>query len=167
MNRFIRITFASALLALAGGSFSAAAATNTIQVGNGLSNVFVPATTNIAQGNTVIWNWAGSFHNTTSDTGIWSSGAPVSAPHSFTNSFPNVGTFPFYCTFHGSSNGVGMSGVITVSSAAPPTVAVSNPADGTFLSAPRAPPATLPTFSFSRTPLRRWATTLPALIQSP
>jgi plastocyanin len=135
MNRFIRITFASALLALVGGSFSALAGTNTIQVG-GASNIFVPATTNIAQGNTVIWVWAGLNHNTVSDTGIWNSGLPVSAPHSFTNTFPNVGTFPFFCSFHGAAGGIGMSGVITVSGTVPPTVAVTSPANGVILSAP-------------------------------
>jgi hypothetical protein len=84
----------------------------------------------------VIWNWGGNLHNTTSDTGIWTSGAPTNAPHSFTNTFPNVGTFPFFCSFHGGAGGFGMSGVITVSGIGPPTVAVTNPANGTFLSAP-------------------------------
>ena len=115
---------------------NAPAATNTILVGQGLNNIFIPATTNIAQGNTVIWVWGGANHNTVSDTGIWNSGATVSPPFSFTNTFPNVGSFPYHCTLHGANGGIGMSGVITVIGGAPPTVAVTNPANGVILGAP-------------------------------
>jgi plastocyanin len=112
--------------------------TNTVVVGNNGAPVFSPVTNNINVNDAIIWVWGPSAppgHSTTSDTnGIWDSSVFV-APHSFTNSFPTPGTFPFHCTIHAA---VGMKGVVIVSGGAnvPPTVTITNPVAGTVLSAP-------------------------------
>ena len=116
-------------------------ATAIVLVGSG-GLVFVPAITNIAVNDTVTWTWSGSFHSTTSGTvsgttatanGLWDSGVN-NAPHAFSQSFANAGTFPYYCSFH---FGSGMKGSIIVTApAVPPTVTITNPASGTTLSAP-------------------------------
>jgi len=114
-------------------AISVRAATATVQVGLG-GFVFVPATTNINAGDSVIWNWATSDHSSTSDTnGIWDSGV-TNSPHTFTNLFPTAGRFPYHCTIHVN---FGMKGVVNVAAInVPPTVTVTNPAAGTVLSAP-------------------------------
>jgi plastocyanin len=111
--------------------------TNTVVVGNAGGITFSPVTNNINAGDVIIWTWGGgpAPHSTTSDTnGIWDSGI-FASPHSFTNSFPNPGTFPFHCNIHVS---LGMKGVVIVSGGAnvPPTVTITNPVSGTVLSAP-------------------------------
>jgi plastocyanin len=112
--------------------------TATVLVGSG-GLVFVPATTNILVNDTVTWSWVGNFHSTTSGAppgttnGLWNSGVH-NPPYSFSQSFTNAGTFPYYCSIHYSS---GMVGSIIVSGPAmPPVVTITNPATGTVLSAP-------------------------------
>jgi plastocyanin len=115
--------------------------TATVLVGSG-GLVFVPATTNIAVNDRVIWSWAGNFHSTTSGTtsggtatpdGLWDSGV-FNAPHSFTNTFSSAGTFPFYCSVH---FGSGMKGTIVVTAPnSPPTVTITNPASDAVFAAP-------------------------------
>jgi len=39
-------------------------------------------------------------HTTTSDTGLWDSGA-LSTGNTFQHTFPTAGTFTYHCTFHG------------------------------------------------------------------
>ncbi|HWY29984.1 MAG TPA: Ig-like domain-containing protein [Candidatus Acidoferrum sp.] len=123
---------------LFGQTTSSPGATATVLVGSGGLR-FVPATTNILVNDSVTWSWAGSFHSTTSGTppgtpnGLWDSGVN-NAPHSFSLTFANAGTFPYYCSIH---FGSGMVGSIIVSSpAVPPDVTITNPASGTVLSAP-------------------------------
>lgn len=118
------------------------AATATVSVGSTLF-AFTPATTNINTGDQVVWVWAGTFHSTTSGTvsgtvatpdGLWDSGLITSLPHSFTNTFNNAGTFPYYCSFHFNS---GMKGTIIVAAPnSPPVVTITNPVSGTVLAAP-------------------------------
>ena len=142
MRYLYRAVFLSASFALIGNPTSGLAATANVTVGMGLNNAFFPATTNIAVNDRVIWTWGGNFHSTTSGMvsgitatpdGIWDSGV-FNAPHSFTNSFPNPGNFPFYCSVH---FGSGMTGAVNVAAAnLPPTVAITNPAPGTVFAAP-------------------------------
>jgi plastocyanin len=124
-------------------SISTFAATATVLVGSG-GLKFVPAVTNISVGDSVIWNWAASGHSTTSGTvsggaetasGLWNSTTyNGTLPHTFTNTFNSAGSFPYYCVPHGPS---GMVGTINVAAAnLPPTVAITNPANGIVLSAP-------------------------------
>jgi plastocyanin len=97
--------------------------------------VFNPVTTNIFAGDQILWTWGGGFHSTTSSNGLWDSGA-FGTPHTFTQSFPTNGFFPYFCLVHGTPTN-GMRGSITVQSPpAPPTVAITNPADGAVFSEP-------------------------------
>ena len=80
---------------------------------------FTPPTVNVAQGDTVIWTNNGSFrHSSTSGTGgipdsIWDSGL-LSPAATFSQTFPNIGSFPYFCTVHP----VTMTGTVVVG---PPT----------------------------------------------
>ena len=75
---------------------------------------FNPSTVEVAAGTTVIWvNKDGVEHTTTSDTGLWDSGLlPQGGTFSYT--FTQPGTYPYYCRPHGGPGEVGMAGVITV-----------------------------------------------------
>ena len=42
------------------------------------------------------------------------SGALASAPHSYSYTFNEVGTFHYHCQAHGNVGGVGMSGTVSV-----------------------------------------------------
>jgi|RhiMetdeSRZDD1v2_1073273.scaffolds.fasta_scaffold15970_7 plastocyanin len=66
------------------------------------------STTTIHAGNSVHWVWQSGFHSTTSGTcnggctpdGQWDSG--VGSGMTFDHTFPMQGTFPYFCTVHGS-----------------------------------------------------------------
>lgn len=110
----------------------------TVLVGSGGLR-FVPATASIPVNGTVIWSWAGSFHSTTSGNsgtanGLWDSGV-FSPPHSFTNTFNSVGTFPYYCSVHFSEGMLGNI-IVTNNIAVAPTVTITNPPNNVVLSAP-------------------------------
>lgn len=76
--------------------------------------VFTAATVTINEGEMVTWNNTVGFHNVKSDTGLFTSGAPASAPWTYSHTFPTAGTYPYYCEVHGGAGGVGMSGVVKV-----------------------------------------------------
>lgn len=124
--------------------FSSFAATATVLVGSN-GKVFTPATTNIVVNDRVIWTWGGPAstpHSTTSGTvtttnntpdGLWDSGV-VAGAHSFTNTFGSAGSFPYFCQVHYTN---GMVGTINVAAPnLPPSVAITNPADGAVFSEP-------------------------------
>jgi plastocyanin len=107
-----------------------AVATVTVQ-----NYVFVPATTNINAGDSVVWQWLGGTHNVTSTSNppSWTATATVdSTTFTFTNTFNIAGTFPYECTVDAR---LGMVGSIIVA-AAPPTVTITNPLSGALLAAP-------------------------------
>ncbi len=114
------------------------AATTNVLVGAGGTLTFSPSVVNIHTDDKIIWTWQGNFHSTTSGSGgtpngLWDSSV-FNQPHSFTNTFGSAGNFPFYCSIH---FGSGMTGVVNVVAAVlPPTVSITNPPDGTTLSAP-------------------------------
>jgi plastocyanin len=142
-----QIVAAAALLCL-GHAISSIAATAVVSVG-GSGLVFTPATTNIAVNDRVIWIWGGPAnipHSTTSGTvvitptstnaipdGLWDSSV-VAGAHSFSNTFVSAGSFPYYCQNHANK---GMTGTINVLAPnVPPSVTVTNPANGAVFSAP-------------------------------
>jgi plastocyanin len=95
----------------------AGGATRMVSVGPG--NVFVDSqsantTTTIKAGDTVQWNFVDSIpHSTTSGacctaSGLWDSGLKSSG--SFSYKFPQSGTFPYFCTVHGTM----MTGTVVV-----------------------------------------------------
>ena len=98
--------------------------------------VFAPKTITIAAGTTVNWpNTGQAPHTSTSDTGLWDSGQKA-AGESFSFTFREAGTFPYYCTLHGAPGGVGMAGTVIVTAAQAPAPAA------TRAPAPAAPTAT-------------------------
>jgi plastocyanin len=123
------------------------AATTSVLVGPSLTDTFSPNIVNINVGDQIIWTWQATFHSTTSGTlsgtpptatpnpnGIWDSGVVTSLPHSFTNSFPSAGNFPFFCSIH---YNFGMTGQVNVAAVAlPPTVSITNPVNNATFSAP-------------------------------
>jgi plastocyanin len=127
----------SAALAVFGCSLTGLARTVSVGIADGNMLLFFPATTNIATGDSVLWTWNSTGitpHSTTSDTnGLWDS-TSVPAPHSFTQTFTNAGTFPYHCSIHVS---LGMKGTIIVAPPnVPPAVSITNPVSGTVFAAP-------------------------------
>ncbi len=87
-------------------------------VGGG-ANVFAPKTLTINAGDTVTFVNGGGFHDVTASDGSYSSGPPTNDAFTFTHKFDTAGTYNYYCTIHGTQNGAGMAGSITVNAAAP------------------------------------------------
>ena len=92
-----------------------------VDVGANGGNTFVDrtsgsSTTTIRAGNVVHWIWQSGTHSTTSGScsggcapdGQWDSG--VGAGMTFDRTFQSPGTFPYFCTVHGSM----MTGTIVV-----------------------------------------------------
>lgn len=68
----------------------------------------------IQPGQSVVWNNAsGAEHTVTADDGSFDSG-DVETGGEYTMQFNAVGTYPYFCQYHGGPGGVGMSGVIIV-----------------------------------------------------
>jgi plastocyanin len=82
---------------------------------DGGNNRFEPASVTIPVGTTVTWNWVGGIHNVmpTGNPVFTGSGNPVSAPHTFSQTFSSPGTYVYFCVVHGSPSG-GMRGTIVV-----------------------------------------------------
>lgn len=78
---------------------------------------FTTASITVNVGDTVTWTNGGTVaHTSTSDTGVWDSGA-MNVGTSFSFTFTSAGTFPYHCSFH---QGLGMVGTVTVNAAPPP-----------------------------------------------
>jgi plastocyanin/uncharacterized membrane protein YozB (DUF420 family) len=75
---------------------------------------FIEKTVLIRSGWTVVWvNKEAPRHTTTSDDGKFNSGTmPLGTTFSFT--FNEAGTFPYYCRFHGDKGGIAMAGTVVV-----------------------------------------------------
>jgi len=96
----------------------ARAATVTVTVGKG-GFFFTPSSVTIHTGDTVVWTWSSSGHSSTSGspgmpTGLWDSGI-LNQGATFMHTFNTAGSFPYYCTVHGSC--CGMVGTVTVTPA--------------------------------------------------
>jgi len=127
---------------------NSSAGTTNVSVGPGFTDTFSPSIVSISVNDSVIWNWAGTFHSTTSGTngvpgddngvpsGLWDSGIIFSTPFSFTNTFTSAGVFSYYCSEH---YAFGMTGQVIVTgstSQSPPTLAITNPLNGAVFAAP-------------------------------
>ncbi len=93
------------------------AAVHEVEVGEGY---FIPDRLAVEVGDRVDWVATSPEHTVTSDNEIFDSNLiwdtmPVGATFSFT--FTEPGTYPYYCGLHGSPGGSGMAGVIVVSAA--------------------------------------------------
>lgn len=136
---------AAALLFCAAIVQKTAAATTTVLVGSG-GDVFSPPSVSISVNDSVIWNWQGIFHSTTSGTngapgddngvpcGLWDSSVITSTPHFFTNTFTSAGVFSYYCSEHYFLDMTGQ--VVVAGSAALPSLAITNPINGSVFAAP-------------------------------
>jgi plastocyanin len=73
-------------------------------------NVFTPATITVDAGTTVQWENAGEFLHTVTPDGhsLWTD-TDLAVGTTFTQTFNNVGTFPYVCTIH-----AGMVGTVIV-----------------------------------------------------
>ena len=61
---------------------------------------FNPGTLNISKGTRVIWkNTSTSTHTSTSDSGVWDSGA-IAPGTRFKRVFKTTGTFTYHCSIH-------------------------------------------------------------------
>lgn len=81
---------------------------------------FMPPSLTVPVGATVTWtNQDTAPHTSTSDTGVWESGA-LSTGQSFSFTFNQPGTFPYHCMIH-----PGMLGTVVVQTAATPTATPS------------------------------------------
>jgi plastocyanin len=113
-------------------------ATANVTVNNSPTG-FVPASTNINPGDTVVWTWpvGSNLHNvsSTSSPQEWTTSAILNGPATFSNTFSTTthGTFPYVCTVHGFT---GQIIVVTNVVLNPPTVSVTNPPSGAVLAAP-------------------------------
>lgn len=119
-------------------------ATTNVFVGFNGTLRFSPTNVTVSVNDSVIWTWQGSDHSTTSGTngtigddngvpsGSWGSGVQ-NLPFTFTNTFTSAGVFSYYCSVH---HAVGMTGqVFVVSSSLPPTLAITQPLNGTVFAA--------------------------------
>src|SRR6187431_813101 len=79
---------------------------------------FVPRSIVVAPGDTVVWTNFGSDHTVTADDNSFSStttgGAAMGLGETFTQTFPAVGRYPYYCQLHGGPGGQDMAGVVRV-----------------------------------------------------
>lgn len=75
---------------------------------------FVPATTTVDVGTTVVWTNNDSIeHTVTADNGAFGSNT-LAAGDSFSFTFNDPGVYPYHCQFHGEAGGTGMAGSVVV-----------------------------------------------------
>ncbi|HKS37326.1 MAG TPA: Ig-like domain-containing protein, partial [Verrucomicrobiae bacterium] len=115
-------------LGFEGGVF--AATTNVAAFGTSFS----PPSVTIRAGDSVTWTGLGFTHNVQTDTDPFC-GLPPVAGGTCTIQFNEPGTYSYYCSPH---QAFGMVGTVIVQSAggSPPSVTITNPANGAVLAAP-------------------------------
>lgn len=92
---------------------AASAATITVNAGD---NFFSGKTIDISPGDTVVWKNVGAMsHTVTADNGSFGSGTLLPG-QTFSQTFTQAGSYPYYCKFHGGLNFQGMSGLVRVGS---------------------------------------------------
>jgi plastocyanin len=119
--RWILLWFIGVGIFISLGEGMAQAATVSVNVAPGGQLIFSQASISIQVGDTVTWTWQASGHSVTSgvpgaasglfDSGIKSSGS------TFSHTFTDPGTFPYFCLPHGAC--CGMTGSVTVAAATP------------------------------------------------
>jgi plastocyanin len=101
----------------------------------------------IAAGTMVTWTNADSLpHTATSTSGVWDSGT-MQPGQSFTRTFNDAGTFPYFCAIHGAAS---MSGTIVVTPGPSPSPSPST--SPTPSPSPSVSPSPTPTSTFTATP---------------
>jgi plastocyanin len=83
-----------------------------------VDNAYQPKQIEVDAGTTVLWTQEGELpHTVTADDGSFDSGE-MGQGDTYSQTFQQPGSFPYYCTFHGAPGGVGMSGTVVVSGGA-------------------------------------------------
>ena len=111
--------------------FDVSGAQTNVIVGD---NFFNPRNVTITRNDAVRWVWGGSDDHSTTHSGtprLWDSGVKRSG--SFTNVFTATGTFPYFCTEHGSQTG---SVIVQQGANTPPIVTITNPPNNSVFAAP-------------------------------
>ncbi len=110
-----------------------AQATNTnVMVSDGANTLaYVPDAVKINAKDQVTWIWVGTEdHTVTSRTSVWRDAMGVK-PFTFSFTFTNAGSYPYFCEIHG------FTGLVTVAAAiVPPSVAITAPTNGATFAAP-------------------------------
>src|SRR5437870_5006237 len=111
---FVKFTLISLFLLASLPSLSAT--TFQVQVGPNGGNTFSPKDLSIQVGDTVEWTWQSDDHSVTSGTvgnpdGLFDSGIQNTG-FTFSFTFNDAGTFPYFCMVHGAC--CGMVGSVTV-----------------------------------------------------
>lgn len=75
---------------------------------------FLPRTLRVKKGTTVVFvNQDPAKHTATADDGLFDS-RDINPGQTYSRTFNQPGTFPYYCVFHGDKGGAGMAGTIMV-----------------------------------------------------
>ena len=78
------------------------------------SDSYSPAEVTVAKGTKVTWtNTDTMVHTVSADNGSYNSGS-LAPGQSYSLTFSLPGEYTYFCAFHGSAGGVGMSGTIIV-----------------------------------------------------
>ena len=75
---------------------------------------FVPKLVTVNAGDTILFKWESGVHPTASDDGAWTTFTLNSTDTTKTIVLNSVKEYPYHCTAHGLTGGVGMSGIIIV-----------------------------------------------------
>jgi plastocyanin len=79
-----------------------------------IDSTYLLKVTTVPVGTTITWIYNGGLpHTVTSDTNLFNSGT-LGEGDTFSFTFAEAGSFPYFCRFHGSAGGNGMSGVVNV-----------------------------------------------------
>lgn len=79
-----------------------------------IDNNFQMKVITVPVGTTVTWEYDATLpHTVTSDTNVFNSGT-MGEGDTFSFTFNEAGSFPYFCMFHGGAGGRGMSGVVNV-----------------------------------------------------
>ena len=79
-----------------------------------IDTTYLLQVTEVPVGTTITWVYNGGLpHTVTSDTNLFNSGT-LGEGDTFSFTFTEAGEFPYFCRFHGSAGGNGMSGVVNV-----------------------------------------------------
>jgi plastocyanin len=82
-----------------------------------VDNAYQPKQIEVDPGTTVMWTQEGELpHTVTADDGSFDSGE-MGQGDTYSRTFQQSGSYPYYCTFHGAPGGEGMSGVVVVAGA--------------------------------------------------
>ncbi|MDB4967623.1 MAG: hypothetical protein JWN44_3312 [Myxococcales bacterium] len=74
-----------------------------VMVGAGGGNTFAPSTVTIQVGQGVTWVWIAGFHSVVSDSSpqAWTDSAGQASGQFVVPSFPTAGSYPYHCGVHG------------------------------------------------------------------